>query len=94
MTEKKEKRKASTSGLKALLSPFHVDIDYVNDGVGVSVTGAVGISEYSPECVGISTASCRLSVTGSALTLVTYEHGCVSVRGDVSEVRLSRDKHR
>ena len=80
-----------TRGRMPISSPcagFHVDIDTVRGGTSVCISGALGVSSFSSECVEVRTDFGSMTLIGGGLSILIYGRGRLEVAGRISEVRM------
>ena len=75
-----------------LPSPFHIEIDRVQGGVAVLVSGVRAIRELADTTVLFRIKGGFLRVNGRAIAVTVYENKTVEVIGGISGIEIESDK--
>lgn len=90
MTEKsKSKERVSVSAI----NKFHLEADRMPGGMGMFISGVIGVSEFSDEKVTLLSHSGRIFIEGVRLSLSVYENSTVEIRGRIEAVRFGYGKN-
>ncbi len=73
-------------------SPFHIEIDRVQGGVAVLVSGVRAIRELTDTTALFRIRGGFLRVSGRAIAVTVYENKTVEVIGGVSGIEIKNDK--
>ena len=73
-------------------SPFHVEIDRVQGGMAVLVSGVRAIRELTDTTVLLRLRGGCLRVSGGGISLTVYENRTVEVIGGVVSIEIQNDK--
>ena len=77
----------------AIINRFHLNAERSPFGMTVTVTGVIGVRDFSRESVEILTHTGKISVSGRRLTLSVYENGAVEIKGRVEDLRFGYGKN-
>ena len=77
----------------AIINKFHLDAERSPFGMTVTVTGVIGVRDFSRESVEILTHTGKIFVSGRRLSLSVYENGAIEINGRVEDVRFGYGKN-
>lgn len=92
MTQKKL-FKAGEIAPPSIINKFHLDAERSAFGMTITVTGVIGVRDFSRESVEILTHTGRISIVGRRLSLSVYENGTIEIKGKTEDVRFSYGKN-
>lgn len=78
----------------AQLSSFHLEVDPTPKGMGLLISGVMGINDFNDNEIKLLTRFGGLTVLGSSLELCIYENNTVSIVGKILETRFGYGKNR
>ncbi len=73
-------------------SPFHVEIDRIQSGVAVLVSGVRAIRELTDTTALLRLKGGFMRINGSGISVTVYENKTVEVIGGVSGIEIENDK--
>ena len=88
MTRNNEKSKSAPR----MPSPFHVEIDRVQGGVAVLISGVRAIRELTDTTALFRIKGGFLRVNGHSIAVTVYENKTVEVIGGVTGIEIENDK--
>jgi len=91
---KKEKTKEKITGTPSALSSFHMEADRSVKGMTLFISGIIGISDFTDECIMLMSHGGRITVEGRSLQLCIYENNTASISGKVEDIRFTYGKNR
>ncbi len=92
MTEKKPQRIKELAP-PSIINKFHLDAERSAFGMTITVSGVIGVKDFSRETVEILTHTGRISISGRRLSLSVYENGTIEIKGKTEDVRFSYGKN-
>ena len=92
MTNKTNKRSGVAKNLPILLSSFHLEADRSSLGFRITVSGIIGINDFTNECVLLSSHAGRIRIFGKNLNLEIYENKIVEISGLIEEIGFGKNK--
>ena len=93
MTGKREKKRSQAKRI-GVLPKFHIDADAFGNSMTVTVSGIVGITEFSDGEVRLITSRERITVRGSSINLRIFEGNTVEIRGNVLSIERGGERVR
>lgn len=89
-----KKKKADHASILAAIksSPFRLEMRKGARGAVMLVSGVIGISDYTEECVVILSHGGRLTVRGEGLSLGSLEGRALEIFGKIEEVSVGYGK--
>lgn len=94
MTEKNTREKENKiSGAFGILSPFHIEINRIKNGISFTASGVIGINDFSDGRAILLTHGGRIIISGVGLTVAIYEHNTVEISGRIEEVNFTYGKN-
>ncbi len=79
--------------LSSPVSKFHLEADRTPRGMGMFISGVIGISEFSDESITLLSHTGRIFIEGRRLSLAVYEGGTVEIKGKIECVRFGYGKN-
>ena len=67
-------------------SKFHLEADRTTRGMGITISGVIGVSSFSDCEIMLKTHSGRIKIEGARLDIRVYESGTVEICGKVKEI--------
>lgn len=77
---------------KRMLSPFHVEIDRVQCGLAVLVSGVRAIRELTDTTALLRLKGGFMRINGKEISITVYENRTVEVIGGVMGIEIENDK--
>ena len=91
MTEKSSKIKELVA--PAVINRFHLDAERSPFGMTITVSGVIGVRDFSRESIEILTHTGKIFISGRRLSLSVYENGAIEIKGRVEDVRFGYGKN-
>ena len=79
---------------RPVLPSFRVELDGGRGAITLTVSGAVGVKEFSAERVVVACKSDNLDISGEGLKMTVFESKTVEISGKISDISFSRSKGR
>ena len=93
MTGKREKKRTQAKRI-GILPVFHIDADAFGNGMTVTVSGIVGVTEFSDGEIRLITSRVRLIIKGSSINLRIFEGNTVEISGNVLSIERGGERVR
>ena len=92
MTEKSS-GKIKELAAPAVINKFHLDAERSPFGMTITVSGVIGVRDFSRESIEILTHTGKIFISGRRLSLSVYENGAIEIKGRVEDVRFGYGKN-
>ena len=89
-------KKNSFQSLKDIprgLNDFHLEADRSAGGLSITLSGIIGISDFSDDFIDLKSHGGRLSVRGKRLFISVFENQCVEIVGRIEEITFKYGKN-
>ena len=92
MTNKVNNADGFSRNLPSGLSSFHLEADKCSLGIRITVSGIIGIRDFTSESVLLSSHGGRIFISGEKLRLEIYENKIVEISGKIGEISFGKNK--
>ena len=74
------------------LSSFHLEADRASAGLRITVSGIIGIQDFSDDSVLLASHAGRIFISGKKLKLEVYENKIIEISGMIGEICFGKNK--
>ena len=89
MTEKVKKQDKNFTASQS----FHLEADKSRSGMSVSISGIIGIGDFTDETVFLRSHGGKVTVAGKRLNVSVYENKTVEISGRIEEISFKYGKN-
>lgn len=92
MTKKFNNQVGFSRNIHSGLSTFHLEADRSAMGLRITLSGIIGIKDFTSEGILLSSHAGRIFISGEKLKLEIYENKIVEICGLIGEISFGKNK--
>ena len=92
MTDKKNNKVGFSRKIPSSLSSFHLTADRSVSGMTVTLSGIIGVKDFTDEGIQLSSHGGRIFISGKNLNLEVYENKIIEISGMIGEISFGKNK--